>query len=168
MTDIRVPRRVLQMVRELHRMGFQRLRIAPMVYATGDWRCIVTPIENIEREHGAKLVDWDDSKIAKYTTGDWDRYFEWDDCDRMGHVELASVFIERFGHICDASIGPDPEYAAWFKGLVAATHPHWLPYAFDEWRDSDEHLFTRGFRFGLPELTIGLPPPGEGTRKPFE
>jgi hypothetical protein len=47
--------RVLSMVAELHKLGYQRLRIAPGMSPSGAyWRCLITPVTNILTSHGAQ------------------------------------------------------------------------------------------------------------------
>lgn len=53
--------RVLRIVHELHKQGYQLLRIAPGMSASGcHWRCAITPRSNVLESHGAKLADEDE------------------------------------------------------------------------------------------------------------
>lgn len=82
--DYRVYRKVLRMVAELHVRGFQRLRIAPGMSASGCyWRCSVTPVTNISIWHGARLVSYD-TLAAHYSTGSEREYFGWKDAGHPG------------------------------------------------------------------------------------
>src|SRR3954463_11512584 len=57
------------MVHELHKCGYQRLRIAPgMNSSRTAWRCFVTPKRNVRRLHGAQAVRLD-AHGPHYTTG---------------------------------------------------------------------------------------------------
>ena len=65
---VRRSQRVLLMVHELHKLSYQRLRIAPGMSPSGmHWRCSVTHVGNIKRTHGAMMCDFDDA--AHYATG---------------------------------------------------------------------------------------------------
>ena len=74
-------RRVLLMVGELHRMGYERLRIVPGMAPSGMyWRCGVTHVGNVSADDGAMAVDFGD-ELAKYSTGSWDHFFGWEDAE---------------------------------------------------------------------------------------
>jgi len=57
-------RRILEMVGELHRMGYERLRAPAYEYASGAWRCPVIPAAWTLKEHGGLFtthgieLDW--------------------------------------------------------------------------------------------------------------
>ncbi len=76
MDDI-VYRKLLLMVNELHRRGYQRLRIVPGMSPCGEhWRCSITPVTNVSVKHGARLVEWE-HLTAHYTSADGAKYFGW-------------------------------------------------------------------------------------------
>src|SRR6188508_645112 len=55
--DLATYRKVLLVVYVLHQRGFQRLRICPGMSASGmHWRCSITPVTNVEKENGARLI----------------------------------------------------------------------------------------------------------------
>jgi hypothetical protein len=65
------------MVRELHTMGYEQLRIAPNVAPSGlFWRLSICAAANTLPEHGAKMRDFDEG--AHYSSGGEDRFFDWD------------------------------------------------------------------------------------------
>lgn len=71
--------RVLLMVHELHKLGYQKLRIAPGMSPSGcSWRCSITHVGNILPSHGAMLSNWDED-VAPYTSGQQNAYFGWED-----------------------------------------------------------------------------------------
>jgi hypothetical protein len=76
--------RVLQMVHELHKAGYQLLRICPGTNGSGTaWRCGVTPVTNIYRNNGAMWVEWELRDLtATYTTASGNEYFGWKDAAR--------------------------------------------------------------------------------------
>jgi hypothetical protein len=81
--------RVLAMVGELHRRGYQKLRVMPFMSPSGNaWRCWIGPDTLFYRDHGAYLrAAWDldetqsTSLTAPYTTGA-KHYFNWQDADQ--------------------------------------------------------------------------------------
>ena len=75
-------RTVLALVHELHLRGHQRLRAIPAMDPSGKyWRCAIAPVSLVSVDHGARLVAGvrKDPRIATYTSGDQNRYFEWTD-----------------------------------------------------------------------------------------
>src|SRR5215210_9550042 len=91
---IRRAQRVLLMVHELHKRGYQRLRVVPGMSPSGAyWRCSVTPIMNTLVTHGAMFRDFD-RDTAIYTSGMENHYFDWQDAEQDTARQLASKFVE--------------------------------------------------------------------------
>jgi len=143
------------MVHELHLLGFQRLRICPYIYATGHWRCAITPASNTLKSHGARMARWTEESAAHYTSGSGDRYFEWTDGSGKSPKQLAKMFIARFPRLAAEGYGADWEYAGWLVWMLAQTGADDLPYAFSEWDSPDDCLLTTG------SVVVQLPPAGE-------
>lgn len=150
---------VLNMVAELHRMGYQRLRIAPGMSPSGIyWRCGVTHVENILADHGALVMD-ESSDMASYSSSAGSRIFGWEDARGDSPQDLARKFIERFPVIARLGRGDDEDYALWFEEVVKLALKGELPYAYSDWSDEtrDGILPTVG---GTSQLV--MPPGGEG------
>lgn len=80
--EIRRAQRVLLMVYELHKAGYQRLRIVPGMSSSGlYWRVSITPIINILKTHGAMPREFD-KEAAHYSSGAENRYFDWEDAQK--------------------------------------------------------------------------------------
>jgi hypothetical protein len=63
--------RVLAMVGELHKRGYQRLRVMPFMSPSGlYWRCWIGPSEFFYRNHGAMLG----AKTSVHDDGDLSRW----------------------------------------------------------------------------------------------
>lgn len=128
-------RDLLQMVSELHRMGYERARIEPTLSPSGcHWRCRIVPALLTSREHGARVdrarqVDCED---ARYSSAEEGRPFGWTDADGAPPAELATKFLTRFPKLAQLTKGADPEYAAWYDEMLRATAPEGLVYA---WAD---------------------------------
>ena len=152
---------VLLMVHELHKRGFQRLRIVPGMSASGMyWRVTILPRTRVLRSHGAMSHDWTwGGPEPFYTSGQESKYFDWDDAVEDGPAELADKFLERFPEITEASRGSDWEYAGWYLEMLGKAQVGDLPIAYADWYDNPDPQWlptTRGFQSGLP-----MPPPGE-------
>lgn len=147
------------MVSELHVRGYQRLRIAPgMAPSGGYWRCAITPVTNISNRHGAKMIA-DNDLVARYTSGQERKYFDWTDASHLTPSRLAVRFIERFPRIVAAGRGSDWMYSGWYQEMLGITYPDIFPIAYADWSLPDEYLDTTGGREGV---RIPLPPVGEG------
>jgi len=155
--DYRVYRKVLRMVGELHLRGYQKLRIAPGMSASGmHWRCSVTPASNVLASHGAMLQDWE--RAAHYSSGMEGGYFNWTDAAHCSPSRLAELFLVRFPEIAAAGYGSDWLYAGWYVEMLHQTYPDLFPIAYADWDVAGERLETTGGRAGI---RLALPPPGE-------
>jgi hypothetical protein len=124
--------RVLAMVAELHKAGYQRLRVAAGMSPSGCyWRCHITPADNV-RANGWEPQDWEDG-LATYTSGDEDLYFGWNDAPGKSARHLAQLFLERFPELAKRGAGRDRPYAGWFVGMLGAAENGRLPIFFADW-----------------------------------
>jgi hypothetical protein len=154
---IRRAQRVLLMVHELHKRGYQRLRIAPGMSPSGmHWRCGVTPRMNILKTHGALLHQWSDELLAGYGSGQEAHYFGWRDAVTDSARDLATKFEERFPRIVQLAKGRDWEYCGWYVEMLGYAEQGHIPIAYQEF-GTDQWIMTTGG----PEVTIPLPPGGD-------
>jgi hypothetical protein len=130
-------RKVLVMVLELHMRGFQQLRIEPAISPSGThWRCAVAPARLFSERHGARLAEegWESSLVARYTTGQGERFFDWRDVRPTTTPSgLANRFVARFHEIAEAGRGSDWAYTGWYVEMLHLTYPDLLPYALADW-----------------------------------
>lgn len=124
--------RVLAMVAELHKAGYQRLRIAAGMSPSGcHWRCHITHAGNV-RANGWEPLDWKNG-VASYTSGDEDLYFGWKDAPGKSARQLAQFFVDRFPDLARRGAGRDRTYAGWFVGMLGAAESGRLPTFFADW-----------------------------------
>ncbi|MBP2299724.1 hypothetical protein [Azospirillum picis] len=129
---IRQAGRLLAMVNELHKAGYQRLRIAPGMAPSGcHWRCHVTSAGNVA-VNGWEPLDWSRG-VASYSTGQKNLYFGWDDAGHDSARQLAAKFIERFPEIARAGQGPDWAYAGWYVAMLGAAEHGTIPVFFADY-----------------------------------
>ena len=151
---IAICRRLLYMVRELHSMGYERLRIAPGVAPSGlFWRLSVFPASNSDPDNGARMRNFDEG--AHYSSGGGNRYFDWDDATDDSPTELAEKFIDRFPDLATAGRGRDTDYVGWYEEMLQLTEPDGLPYAYADWPSPEDSL---GIFVGSMDIEIRLPP----------
>jgi hypothetical protein len=108
------------MVHELHKAGYQRIRISPGLSPSGGaWRCPVTYASNIA-EDGFSILSFDDGQglVALYSSADESGYFNWVSPSELNSRELAVRFIKRFPIIAERGIGRDWLYAGWLTDLL--------------------------------------------------
>lgn len=155
---VRRSQRILLMVHELHKLGYQRLRIAPGISPSGmHWRCAVTHVGNILAAHGAMLRDWDDA--AHYTSGQDNAYFGWEDARQDTARHLAAKFLERFPEIARKGRGLDWPYVGWYVQMLGFAERGAFPVAYADWCDAPVAGYlptTESCASGLP-----IPPGGE-------
>lgn len=157
---VRRAQRVLLMVHELHKLGYQRLRIVPGMSPSGmHWRCAITPTSNVLSTHGAMPVNY--SKMVNYSSADKNVYFGWKDAKYDTARELAVKFIERFPEVTHEGLGRDWVYTGWYVEMLGLAERGIFPIAYSDLDDDPGWLnTTKGCRL-LP-----MPPSGEG--KPMD
>jgi hypothetical protein len=91
---------VLSAVHELHKAGFQGVRIMLFMWPSGEhWRCWLMPRELTAPNHGARLTEaTGDQKflLARYSSGQENEFFSWTDTRRDAAGAWARKIIERF------------------------------------------------------------------------
>mgnify|MGYP000246338990 CR=1 FL=1 len=113
--------RVLRMVHELHKAGFQRLRVLPYSNDSGTaWRAEITYVDNVG-DDGFSTIDLDmeeAGKVARYSTTQGNQYFGWADASTADARGLARLFQMRFPHLCNLGQGLDWAYAGWLVDVI--------------------------------------------------
>jgi hypothetical protein len=106
------------MVSELHRMGYQRLRIMPYLHPLA-WRLLVGPCESFSSRNGLALADgaWD-TVAGHSSAGGGNCYFDWRDAKGDNARELAEKFVLRFPDVSKRGLGRDWEYSGWLSELL--------------------------------------------------
>lgn len=108
--------RVLRMVHELHKAGYQKLRILPYLSASGAyWRAQITSADNVKGSDETPVLS---DLVVDYSSSEEDRYFGWDDASGKCARELAVMFQERFPAICEHAQGIDWAYAGWLTDVL--------------------------------------------------
>lgn len=121
--------RLLGMVHELHKQGWQRLRIRASLSGSGfHWRCAIYPKDlepswlNYLNEDTGPFTT-----IALNTSANERNYFQWKDCTKDDARQLAAKFLERFPHLCEQGKGRDWAYAGWYAELLGHAEHGRLP-----------------------------------------
>ncbi len=113
--------RVLAMVHELHKAGYQRIRVLPMMAPSGCyWRAIITYAGNVACD-GYHIIDEDmdnNGTVARYTSGQDNEFFGWPDAAALDARRLANLFIQRFPKIASRGEGLDWAYSGWLTDIL--------------------------------------------------
>lgn len=113
---VRRGQRLIRMVSELHRMGYQRLRIMPWLHPLA-WRLAICPADAFSDRNGAYTASYGDTGVV-YSSADQSAYFGWNDAQNDNARSLADKFIVRFPEVAQRGLGRDWEYAGWLDELV--------------------------------------------------
>lgn len=124
--------RLIAMVHELHKSGYQRIRILPTMAPTGlHWRCTITSADNVAPD-GLSIRTAGNGLIARYTSGQGSHYFDWPGADRMTARQLAVHFLSAFPLIAERGAGRDWPYAGWLTDVLGrAEHCSFVVFAAD-------------------------------------
>lgn len=130
-------KRLLCMVHELHRTGYQHVRFSSGMAPSGMyWRCSITHVGNMS-DDGLRIIDHSSrEEVAAYSTGSKDRYFDWLDAPGCTAKELATLFAERFPQILQMGRGRDWAYAGWLTEMIGRAErggPSSLPVFFADY-----------------------------------
>lgn len=133
---VRRAQRVIRMVSELHRMGYQGLRIMPYGYPLG-WRLAIAPRATFSALHGAVMESELSASPTYSGAGDGNLYFNWRDAQTDTAYGLARKFVERFEQTVIRGQGRDWAYAGWLLELVGRIEgENLLPLVL--WEDQEE------------------------------
>lgn len=111
--------RVLAMVHELHKAGYQRIRVLPYLAPSGMyWRCEITPSDNVA-DDGYSFIDPNGERdIARYSSSEGANYFQWPNAATLSARSLAARFLEAFPVIAARGQGRDWLYAGWLTDVL--------------------------------------------------
>jgi hypothetical protein len=157
---------VIQMVSELHQLGYQKARIMPYEYPIA-YRILIAPAEIFSSRNGAYFHGGGDD-CAAYSSAMEYEFFGWRDATSDSARTLAEKFVERFPSLADHCRGRDPAYADWLAELLAilARNPGRLPVVMwdhmacgpEELRVLPLRLYAKAARGSAGDMTFDLPP----------
>jgi len=126
--------RLLMMVHELHKVGYQKIQIFPYMSPSGSaWRCVITVSGNIElKGSGYDLLEQNPRTSAAYSSASSNLYFDWQDAKQDNSRQLAQKFLERFPEIALQGKGLDYAYAGWLSLILGYTENGQFPIFFSD------------------------------------
>ncbi len=128
--------RLLAMVHELHKAGFQRLRIAAGWDPLGQhWRARLMPASTVSEDGWSPVSQtW----RADYSSEQGKAYFGWSDATSDDARALANKFLVRFPELAGRCEGQDWSYAGWFAMVLGRAELGELPAFYGGGPVSDE------------------------------
>ncbi len=140
-------RRLLMLVAEMHRRGYERLRVIVGMAPSGMyWRCSL---------YAAGAANYSGG-LPPYSTSSGLKIFGWADADADDPSALAAKFLEHFPELAARAHGSDPAYVAWFAAMLRQTDPDLLPITFADWELPPDLVSTIGSN---RRRVLPLPPP---------
>ena len=149
--------RLLRMVRELHKRGYEGLRVHAGLSASGvHWCCSI----HVAYAAGAGLPGLEE---AGYSSASANRYFRWSDAAQDDAPALADKFERRFPVLCRAASQRGAAYCAWYEELLGWVNAGYLPIAYADYPlglRRDEVLLVNVDDRAAPSRVIAAPPQG--------
>lgn len=166
---VRRGQRLIRMVSELHRMGYQRLRIMPYEHPLA-WRLLIGPVDGFSSANGAY---WPGSieNHPIYSSASDTAYFGWTDAHHDHARQLAEKFLVRFPEVCAAGHGRDWQYAGWLSELLGVLETDQaLPIVMAEYMTPPpaemRAVVVRRYAVNAGDRQFVLPPPGLFLERP--
>lgn len=111
--------RLLSMIHELHKAGYQRVRFSAGMSPSGmHWRCTITHADNMTVDSLSVRNHELAEEVAHYSTSSGNQYFGWTDTIHCSARELAVKFIKRYPVIARKGDGRDWRYAGWLTDTL--------------------------------------------------
>jgi len=137
--------RVISMVHELHKAGYQRIRLLPHMAPSGMyWRCAITHSENVEADGCSVKAGYGDGEhVAVYSSSTAASYFDIPDSETMSARDLALAFLDRFPVIAERGVGIDWAYAGWLTDVLGKAEQGGacnLVYLYADWEVEPDYL----------------------------
>lgn len=175
--------RLVSMLSELHKAGYQRLRAMPHMAPSGlYWRYVIAPVVVFYSNHGALIsepaleriaetnsAEQREAVVARWTSGEKEGYFDWPDAGSDGARELAAKFVGRFRRLASLGEGWDHAYAGWHLRALGLAEHGWLPVVFSDYHSPSLRGITLSDcrppewreHDGDVRPHLPLPPPGD-------
>jgi hypothetical protein len=158
---IRRGQRLIRMVSELHRLGYQRLRIMPYFHPLA-WRLAIGSADVFSPRNGAWFEDAHFDDCVTYSSASRTAYFQWEDAHTDNARQLADKFVVRFSALCERGRGRDWAYAGWMSELLGVMErENALPFVMEEcFEPAPQQLTYLPLQRASGERTaFDLPPP---------
>jgi hypothetical protein len=106
--------------------------------------------------------------IARYTSGDDNHYFGWDDTEHDNARSLADKFLDRLRMLACRGKGWNYGYAGWYPRLLGVAQQGWLRVVLSDYNyvsyeqiPLDDFRPAEGQTSNEEKPSLPLPPPGK-------
>lgn len=161
-------RKLMAVVAELHRRGYESLRIVPGLSPSGcHWRCEFVPASRCFPDDGALLKRGGGRNVPCYSTAEGLGAFGWPDAAARTVEELADRFQAKLSALLAGCRDPDPAYVRWFQETLDATAPLGLVVAYADMRLQPDSLYVVGecSRKWVPKPPRPIPAPPKALKR---
>ena len=139
---------IVMIVHELHKRGYEQLRLFPGLSPSGgSWRWMVYPKvligDNLYCEHNHDSLPFE---CPHGSTAD-------DRPNPRRPLIGADDFIKEYGSYVALAKGNDVEYVRWFENIVNHAKNYDYPIAFAEYFNAEQWKFTSGEKLSYPPIT---------------
>ncbi|MGI4945066.1 MAG: hypothetical protein ACRYHQ_31645 [Janthinobacterium lividum] len=143
--------KVVQMVHELHKAGYQLLHISPGLSPSGiHWRCPITCAANVKPDGFTVINSTEASGLYVPYSSAQPGYFGWADAEHMAARELAARFLSEFQPLAQAGFGRDWPYAGWLIEVLGVV---------ERGNTQEYPIFYADYPLGPDARSVPPPPP---------
>lgn len=148
--------RMIEMTHELHRLGYQKIRIFPSMAPSGcHWRLAWAPDFAFPSPVSPPQSENEYESVC-YSSGAGWQPFGWQNVQPLSALEMAQKFLQQFPALASAGKGYDQPYAEWLTRLLSEVREGRLPWFQADWPvDFTQGIpLSEGGQFPLPPQVI--------------
>lgn len=151
-------KRYFLVIAELHKMGYELIRVCPCLSPNGmAWRCATTVKKYTLKKCGA-IYHGPAHTAANNHNGS----FRFGECENMNPHEIAVKFLEYYPHLAKWGKGNDSDYVVWFLKAVELAQQGYFFYAFSDMSSCFNNKHKMLLLNNPPEnIFLPFPPAGE-------
>ena len=151
-------KRYFLVIAELHKMGYELIRVCPCLSPNGmAWRCATTVKKYTLKKCGA-IYHGPAHTAANNQTGS----FRFGECENMNPHEIAVKFLEYYPHLAKWGKGNDSDYVIWFLKAAELAQLGYFFYAFSDMSSCFNNKHKMLLLNNPPEnIFLPFPPAGE-------
>lgn len=151
-------KRYFLVIAELHKMGYELIRVCPCLSPNGmAWRCATTVKKYTLKKCGA-IYHGPEHTAANNLNGG----FRFGECENMNPYEIAVKFLDYYPHLAKWGIGNDSDYVVWFLKAAELAQQGYFFYAFSDMSSCFNNKHKMLLLNNPPEnIFLPFPPAGE-------
>lgn len=135
--------KLLEVVGELHKQGYELIRIFPYFSPSGCyWRCVVSTKDCSDTKYGLKPNNSSEKKEALfYSSGSMYKYFDLLDYEKKSLKQIAKRLLMKYPLLKKKGKGQDTKYKIWYEKLLTLAKQGNIPSCMDDYFN----CFDKGF-----------------------